>query len=121
MVNVDVDVEVEGNKLSLFVDVYFGAGAGVKLNVMVVVGADACICFDLVIGSSIFLMSICGVFGAGKDIAGNWIFALFNWSCTFGKSTGSGSMSCSFPVFRCFVAILLRIFVTCLLVTVDDV
>lgn len=108
------DANGEENNLSLaFVVV---AGIGVNLNVTV--GASTVM--DLSIASLIFLFSTIGAFGAGNDVVGNLISELFNFNCTFGKSTGSGSVSI-FPAFRCFEMILFRILLTCLwLADVDD-
>lgn len=111
------DANGEENNLSLaFVVV---AGNGVNLNVTV----DASTILDLSITSLIFLLSTIGAFGAGNDVVGNLISALFNFNCTFGKSTGVGGISCSssFPAFRCFEMLLFRILLTCLwLADVDD-
>lgn len=112
VVKVAADANGEENRLS-FVLVPVG---GVILNV----GAVAAAAFDCAIGVSIFLLSIIGAFGAGNDAVVNLISVLFNFSCTFGKSTGSGGISCCsiFPAFRCFEVILFRILLTCLLLLV---
>lgn len=94
------------------------AGAGVILNVT----AGASTGLDLAMGSSIFLLLVVGAFGGGNDVVGILISVLFNFSCAFGKSTGSGGISCSFnlPAFRCFEMVLFRILLTCLLLAVVD-
>lgn len=104
--NVEVDANGEENGLS-FVFVSVG-------GIIFIVAAAAC---DTAIGASIFLLSIVGAFGAGNDIVGSLMSVLFNFSCTLGKSTGSGGISCCsiLPAFRCFEILLFRILLTCLL------
>lgn len=111
---VEVDENGEENRLSLAFDVV--AGTDVNLNV------DAGTSTGLAIGSLIFLLSIIGALGAGNDVVGILMSVLFNFNCTFGKSTGFGGISCSsiFPAFRCFEMMLFRILVTCLLLAVVD-
>lgn len=110
--NVEVDANGEENRLSF---VFVSAG-GIIFNVVAVAAAA----FDTAIGASIFLLSIVGAFGAGNDIVGSLMSVLFNFSCTLGKSTGSGGISCCsiLPAFRCFETMLFRILLTCLLLVV---
>lgn len=97
----------------------FGVANGAGVNVNVIAGASTV--FGLAIGSSIFLVSIVGAFGAGNAFMGNTMSAFFTINWTFGKSIGSGGISCSCNLlpFRCFGKIFFRILLTCLLLGVD--
>lgn len=125
-VNVEADAaavavaatEVNGEENSLSTIFVAVETVGVNLNV----SAGASAGFDLATNSSIFLLSIVGAFGAGNNVVGILISLSSLSSRTFGKSTGSGGISCSsiLPAFRCFEMILLRILLTCLLLVVVD-